>query len=176
MKLPKKLQEKIFTLPEEKYFASDTEVGSSKSLENLEESAWWSKHLSKITYNICLAIIFVVVIVSVAALYMALNYNVDHQYIPKVSKIITSSIMVLFSIGLFKTAIGYYKFHIRSEQIDTCLPDKIKSKTLSVQDCIKMWSEYHVARASAPLIPTIVWEKNKDRLNHLWEIHKRSRV
>lgn len=173
LKLPWKLQKKISTLPEEKYFMSDTEVGPLKSLENLEESAWWSKHLAKITYNFCVLIILFVVLVSVATLYVALNCNIDQQYVPKMSKIITSSIMVLFSIGLFRTAIGYFKFHTKSEQIDVCLPDKIKSQTPTIPECIKMWSEYHVARASAPLIPTIIWEKNKDRLNHLWEIHKR---
>ena len=173
LKLPLSLQKKISTLPEEKYFMSETEVGPLKSFENLEESAWWSKHLSKITLNFCLLIIFVVVLLSGVTLYVSINCNLDQQYIPKVSKIVTSSIMVLFSIGLFKTAMGYFKFHTKSEQIDGCLSDKIKSAMHFVPDCIKLWSEYHVARASAPLIPTIIWEKNKERLNHLWEVHKR---
>lgn len=173
LKLPWSLQKKISSLPEDKYFMSDSEVGPLKSLENLEEAAWWSKHLSKITLNFCLLIIFVAVLLTGVTLYVSINCNLDQQYIPKVSKIVTSSIMVLFSIGLVKTAMGYFKFHTKSEQIDVCLPDKIKFTTHSVPECIKLWSEYHVARASAPLIPTIIWKWNKDRLNHLWEFHKR---
>lgn len=174
LKLPWKLQQKISSLPGENYFMSGSEVGPVKALENLEESAWWSKHLSKIAFNYCLIIISIVVILSGAALYISVNCNLDQQYIPKISKIITSSIMVLFSIGFIKTSIGYFKFHTKSEQVDILLPEKIKSATVSVPECVKMWSEYQVARAAAPLIPTIIWEKNKERLNHLWELHKRA--
>ena len=169
--VPVKLANEVESTPEEAYFMSDKSVGTVKSLENLEESSWWSKHLAKIAFNYCIGIIIFIVVAIIIALIISLNCTSDIQKIPKISKIITSTIMVLFSIGFVKTAIGYFRFHLKSETIDSLIPDKIKSASLEVSDCVKLWSEYHIARVSAPLIPSIIWESNKARLNELRKTH-----
>ena len=167
LELPPNIEKQIIAAPEENYFMSNGEIGVVKSLENLEESSWWSKHLTETAFNINLGVIAVVAVLLVVAFYTSLNVSPDQQDLPKISKILTSSIMVLFTVGLVRTTIGYSRFHKKSEQIDTSIPDKLKSSTLGVPDCVKLWSEYHVARAASPLIPTIIWKLRRDRLNAL---------
>lgn len=171
LELPQHIEEKVKATPAEDYFMSSTDFGPVKALENLEESAWWSKHLTKIAWKYCVGIIAFVLLLSFVSLYISINLSVKNLYIPQISKIITSSIMVLFSIGFVRTAIGYSRFRKKAGQIDSILPDKIKSTTLGDPECIKLWSEYHIARASSPLIPSIIWEMNEKRLNTLKKTH-----
>ena len=171
LELPQHIDDEVQAITAENYFMSSTEIGSVKALENLEESTWWSKHLSKIAWRYYVGIIVFVLSLSFISLYVSVNISVNQLYIPQISKIITSSIMVLFSIGFVRIAIGYSRFHKKAEQIDLILPDKIKSTTLGDPECVKLWSEYHIARASSPLIPSIIWKLNEKRLNALRMTH-----
>lgn len=38
---------------------------------------------------------------------------------------------------------------------------------------LKKFLEYHLDRASAPLIPDLVWKRSEKRLNELWESYRR---
>lgn len=154
------------------YFASKQGVGPAKAVDNMEESAWYSKHLSKIAFNYCMTTVFLIIVVSIIVLYFAFNSHVNDKITAKISKIITSTIMIIFSIGLTRLAIGYYRFSDRADRVEAQAISRIKAGTVSEVEAIKLWSEYHIARASSPLIPEIIWNMNKNRLNRLWEKHR----
>lgn len=154
------------------YFASKQGIGPARAVDNLEESAWYSKHLATIAFNYCMGILAFIIVGSIIALYFAFNSHVNDQITAKISKIITSTIMIIFSIGLTRLAIGYYRFIDRSDRVEAQAISKIKAGTVSEVEAIKLWSEYHIARASSPLIPEIIWKMNKDRLTRLWQNHR----
>ena len=164
--VPGRLQSK-WQLNEESYFISKDAVGTIKALANLEESSWWSKHLSIFCFYLYLAIVCLVLLLSIVAMYVSLNTRLDTITISKISKIVISSMMLLFSIGTIKQMIGHFKFHSKSEQYEMLAKEKLKSQSLTEAESIRIWSEYQIARASSPLIPTWVWNVNKDRLNEL---------
>jgi hypothetical protein len=35
-------------------------------------------------------------------------------------------------------------------------------------DVLKLWQDYQLARASAPIVPTWIWKKREKKLNKLW--------
>ena len=60
-----------------KFFASGLPVGSKRGLANLEESAWWTKHLSRTMWRICLAGLIAVTVVCILLLYYSVHYRED---------------------------------------------------------------------------------------------------
>jgi hypothetical protein len=166
--VPERLQRK-WKLRDDTYFFSKENVGAKRAMSNLEESSWWSKHLAIFTFYIYFSAIAFVVLLSFIALHASLTFNPGLTYIPKISKIVMSSIMLLFSIGSIKIMIGYSKFHRRAEIFESLAKEKQKQTCLSDIEAIRLWSEYHIARASSPLIPTVFWKFRRNRLNQLRE-------
>ncbi|WP_054695798.1 hypothetical protein [Geotalea toluenoxydans] len=166
--VPERLQNK-WQLRDDTYFSDNSEFGAQKAMKNLEESSWWSKHLSKTMFTIYFVMIIAVSLLSLMALFVSLNSKIDAAYIPKVSKIVMSSIMVLFSIGSLKLMMGYLKFHRKAETIETAAKLKQKHTDLSEIEALRLWNEYHISRAFVPLIPDKIWKLRQKRLNELWD-------
>jgi hypothetical protein len=170
--VPVHIENKVESGKDVPYFASKQGIGPARAVDNLEESAWYSKHLATIAFNYCMGTLAFIIVGSVIVLYFAFNSHVDDQITAKISKIITSTIMIIFSLGLTRLAIGYYRFSNRSDRVEAQAISRIKAGTVSEVEAIKLWLEYHIARASSPLIPEIIWKRNKDRLNRLWQKHR----
>lgn len=60
---------------------------------------------------------------------------------------------------------GYYGFGRKAAQIEEKIENLIKLKTFDDTEAIKVVQEYHIARASAPLIPSWVWKQMRNDLN-----------
>lgn len=152
----------------ENYFASQLPVGERKALENIQESAWWTKHLSEKMYQYCLAISFFLFAVILGSLILCIQALSSKDALINVARIVTSTLMLFFILGLFRKVIGYYEFSQKASQIESRIELLLNTPNITEFDALKIMHEYHLARSSCPLIPTFIWRQMRGKLNIMW--------
>jgi hypothetical protein len=170
---------------ETNFFASDEQPGSKRAVENLRESAWWSMHLSETMWWTFVTAIVVILLgclfllnVSVQDVSQTTTQVTSHASdAPPTSptvdatvvKVVTSTVLFIFSYGLFKFAIGYFSFRNKSRQIADTAEGFLKNGPIDKVQAIKLWQDYHLARDLAPLIPKSIWKIRQKKLNKIWQ-------
>ncbi len=152
----------------EPYFASKEPPGPRRALQNVSESAWWSKHLAERMGHICLTVVILGVITAVVILDIALQTVGQADTRASVARVVTALLMFLLSIGIIGLTLGYYSLARNaghSEQVATGLVD---SGHADIVDAVKIMNEYHVSRAIGPIIPTWIWKLRRSELNATW--------
>jgi hypothetical protein len=150
------------------YFASQETQGTQRALENLQESAWWSKHLAERMwqyYAIATSLLF---ILSLIILLVSIYIFDDMKILSSVGRIITSTLILVVSLNLSRSILNYHSFSLKSGKIEAAADSLLKSQVRQESEVIKLWNEYHLARSSAPIIPTWLWNRMRDRLNAAW--------
>lgn len=154
------------------FFASGDGAGPKRAIANLQESAWWSKHLAESMWIVCLLTMVVLVICSVAMLIASLdtvsNATTRHQ----IGRIVTSVILLIFSLGIFRYALGYYSFARSAERTEESTKALAARTTIESMDALKLWQDYQLSRATAPILPTWIWKMRQRKLNSLWTAYR----
>lgn len=156
----------------EKYFASKEGVGAKRALENIQESAWWSKHLSEKMGQYCLTVTCVLIAVLFGVLLVSIQTVNSSSTLANTGRVVTSALMLVFSLGLFRFVSGYYGFSRKAAQIEERIENLITSQNFDSFDAIKATHEYHIARAAAPLIPSWIWKNMQANLNEMWKTYR----
>lgn len=159
---------------EDGYFASTESVGPRRALETIQESAWYSKHLAQRTGYIYFWITCVAVAISVVVLIVSIETIRNFDVLSNIGRVVTSAILLIFSLGLIRSIEGYYSFSRKSEFIEESTKSLLHSGDDDPIQAIKLVYEYQLARASAPLIPTWVWNMMRDTLNDLWKEYRQA--
>ena len=157
----------------EEYFASKEPPGTTRALENLQESAWWSKHLSERMRNYYLALPCLLVASAVLVLLISVQAIDNKQTLSSLGRIVTSVLTLVFSLNLFRSVLGYHNFSVKAGQIEKSTENLLASQGVQESEAIKLMSEYQLARASAPLIPTWLWNRMEGELNATWKQYRR---
>lgn len=157
----------------EEYFASKEPPGTTRALENLQESAWWSKHLSERMRNYYLAGTCLLVASAVLVLLISVQAIDNKQTLSSLGRIVTSVLTLVFSLNLFRSVLGYHNFSLKAGQIEKSTENLLASQGVQESEAIKLMSEYQLARASAPLIPTWLWNRMEGELNATWKQYRR---
>lgn len=157
----------------EEYFASKEPPGTTRALENLQESAWWSKHLSERMRNYYLAGTCLLVASAVLVLLISVQAIDNKQTLSSLGRIVTSVLTLVFSLNLFRSVLGYHNFSVKAGQIEKSTENLLASQGVQESEAIKLMSEYQLARASAPLIPTWLWNRMEGELNATWKQYRR---
>lgn len=157
----------------EEYFASEEPPGTLRALENLQESAWWSKHLSERMRSYYLAGTCLLVGIAVLVLLVSIQTIDDKQTLSSLGRIVTSVLTLVFSLNLFRSVLGYHNFSVKAGQIEKSTENLLASQGVQESEVIKLMSEYQLARASAPLLPTWLWNRMEDELNATWKQYRR---
>ena len=158
----------------EKYFASKEEPGPKRTIENVMESGWWSKHLSESMFWTCSMVIGIAVVGSLVALVVSILAFTDHNSLNSVARIVTSVLLLGLSCGLVRLAVSYFGFGQKAGQIEV-QAERLLAKKVVLIDAVKLLHEYQLARSSAPIIPEWIWKWRRDELNALW-VEYRSNV
>jgi len=156
---------------EEPYFASKEEPGPKRAVENVMESAWWSKHLSESMFWTCAVIIGCAIAGSIVALVVSVLAVTDHNTLSSVARIVTSVLLLGLSCGLVRLAVGYFSFGQKAGQIEL-QAEALLGKKVVLVDAVKLLHEYQLARSSAPIIPEWIWKWRRDELNALWTAYR----
>lgn len=158
------------------YFASGETAGWTRAMHNLQESAWWSKHLAKSMGRYCFALTIFLAVVSILILIFSLMLasTVEQQVsfaeqIRNINRIVIALLLLIISFGLIPLTINYYSFSGKAERSERLATELLKSDSDNTVQAIKAFNEYHLTRSSAPLIPTWLWKKKNDTLNEGWK-------
>jgi hypothetical protein len=168
LKFTNRGRKKLLSKEGETYFASNTYPSPRRALENLQESAWFSKYLSRTMAHLCLTSIIILVFVSIATLLTSIHTIKDYDLLANMGRVVTSSLMLVFSINLIPLMLGYFSFSHSAGDAERKAKDILDVGTCNEIDALKAWQEYHIVRAQAPLIPTWIWKYKRNTLNELW--------
>ncbi len=157
----------------EQYFASAQEFGPKRALENVQESAWWSKHLARKTWHYYLVATLFLVFVLMTVLIISIETIRNFDTLVSIGRVVTATIMLIFSLGLVRLTLGYYDFSAKAAQLETQIENLLKSDNCDDVQAIKVMHDYQLARASAPLLPGWVWKLMRDDLTDLWRKYRR---
>lgn len=156
---------------EEEYFASTEDLGPRRAAENVVESAFWSKHIAEKMGHLYLGITCILVIGSIVILVVIIDSVQNISSLSNVGRLVTSALMLVFSLGLLKLMLGYYGFSKKAERAEQAAENLLKGDC-NERDAIKVLHDYQVARAAAPLLPTRLWKRMRDDLNEQWKRRK----
>lgn len=169
LRSPARVRRRLPSTPsEKKYFASSEPFGSRRAVENVLESSFWSKHQAERMGNWCLAITCLLIIGSVVVLVVSIDTVKNINSLSNIGRVVTSVLMLVFSLGLLKLMLAYYAFSKKSERAEQAAENLLKTGC-EERDVIKVFHDYQVARATAPLIPTTLWRWMGKDLNEQWE-------
>ncbi|MGI0488511.1 hypothetical protein ACN4EK_24130 [Pantanalinema rosaneae CENA516] len=170
---PKKLSKLVSAAAlNQEYFASQEGVGAKRTLENIQESAWWSKHLSERMGQYYLLLTVGLIIGLVLVLAASVETVRNYTLLVGIGRVVTASLMLVFSLGLFRSVLGYYSFAGKAARIEERIEHLLGNVSITEIDAIKVMHEYQLARSSAPLIPSWLWEQMKDDLNEMWHQYR----
>ena len=155
----------------ENYFASSESVGLVRALQNLQESAWWSKHLAEKMGRYTLAGTIVATLGSLLILVTTVGTLQSFEVRASVGRVVTAVLMLAVSLGLVRLTLGYYDFSPRAHRTEERATEFLKGGCTEI-DAIKLYNDYHLDRAVAPLVPDRVWKWNRDQLNELWDNYR----
>lgn len=152
----------------EDYFASQDNVGSCRAAQNVQESAWWSKHLAEKMGQYTLSLMIVATVGSALILITSVGTIQNFDILSGVGRVVTAVLMLVLSLGLIRLTLGYYSFSRKAQRAEERATELLKYGCGEI-DVVKLYNDYHLDRATAPLVPDRIWRWNKVHLNELWK-------
>jgi hypothetical protein len=150
-------------------YASKQPVGLKRVLENLCESAFYSRYLATLCATYLLALMLITGVAAVSFLLFCLNTLHDATTAVTAARAIAATLVFLISAGTIKSWRGYLSFSAKADQAHAEAARLLKDDEPDPCETHRVLAEYQLARAGAPMIPTLIWERHHDRLDAIWE-------
>lgn len=168
-KLPDSFDDISTTEEDDVYFTSNEEFGWKRAMQNLQESAWYTKNLAKKMKRYCFIIsVSIPSVCMVSLLIIILSKNVTEQQTFAV-RITTATLLLLVSSGLLQFTKNYDGLMKKAEAAESQSTNLLESTKDETFPAIRAFNEYHLAKASAPPLPDWLWCWNEKKLNRNWE-------
>jgi len=171
----KRQKEKALQLNLEPYFASSQVLGAKRTVENIQESAWWAKHLAKRAGSIYFGAIIFLLIGSLSVLIISIETIKDFDVLSNMGRAVTSAVMLVFSLDIARIANAYKKYSGKAASIESETIRLLKNPNIMTVDAIKIVQEYHLAHAEAPMVPQWLWKLMRKDLDVTWQKYRRQR-
>ncbi|MBP7964367.1 MAG: hypothetical protein KBG20_13490 [Caldilineaceae bacterium] len=149
------------------YYASSSGIGLLRMLENLEESARWSKRLSKEVSDWVFWGTGIVIALAIVSLILALRSTVALSLADRIGQVVITMFIFLFSDGYLRLAFDYRAFANKARDVELLAGAMTKRASINEADAITLLNDYQVARAQSPLIPESLYKRASKRLNAL---------
>ena len=75
-------------------------AGGKRALKNIQESAWWSKHLTDKMWRYSLAATLTAITGSLVVILLSLNTINNYDILSGTGRVVTSVLMLVLSLGL----------------------------------------------------------------------------
>jgi hypothetical protein len=148
------------------YFKSSEKFGAKKLAEIVEESAFWSKHLFKLSAIRYWIYFGLAVFISLLGLLLIplLNIGNLNLFIPQVFCLVLTW---LVTGNLFLTALSFAKATEVCDSIESRL-ENMGANGEPPEDILIIVSDYNALVETSPILPSNLYKKHRDRLNKLW--------
>jgi uncharacterized membrane protein len=104
---------------------------------------------------------------ALVVLIIALQSTGNHTMQTNIARIVTGVLMLLLSLGVIKLTISYHGLAKNASNSEAAAECAIQAKPTELA-AVNIMYDYHLARATGPLIPTWIWNHKKDELNQTW--------
>jgi hypothetical protein len=149
-------------------YASDSPVGLKRMLEIICESAFFSQYLAGRCAIYLMGLLVVTGVLAVSFLLFCLHTLHDAGTSVTAARSVAATLVFLISVGTIRSWRGYAIFSTKADQAHAEAARLLARETLEPCEAHRLLSEYQIARATAPLIPTTVWKLHRSRLNQIW--------
>jgi hypothetical protein len=151
-------------------YASEEPHGPRRALENLSESAWFSKHLAAHCVHWVAATFIITLLIAISLLLWAVVEVSGTAGGATAAKSFAATFTFLISVGSIRSWVGYAKLERKADKIDGDATAMLGIADPSNFEVQRLLTEYQVSRASAPLIPTWIWKIHRDSMNEDWKL------
>ncbi len=150
------------------YFDSREDVSARRAVENLNQSAWYTKHLARKMsgFLFTLSAISLGLFVLTLVVFHSLPFQ---RWEATVGRILVTVVALLIAYGYLRIGFQYRSLSSQAENANESASRLLDLETLTEIQAIRILHEYQIARAMAPLIPDWLWKREKTELNRLWE-------
>lgn len=149
-----------------RYFESTNKASARRLVENVRESAWWTKHLAGDMSRIARwfsASLFVVVVLILIAVTQSVITPGDTW-----PAWIAALTLFLIGQGPWQVATRYADYSTRAERIQKEAGRLLREGAVTELEAMDLVAEYHLIRQASPIIPT-AWHQLRQRaLNQEW--------
>ena len=148
-------------------FSSTKPMGPARVLENLCQSAWFTKHHAAWCAE-RLGVVFILSVVSAIVLLLVLLASIKGLTSRMAAaQCVSVTLSTLLSIGVLHSWLAFRGYSQKAGEIEAESERLLKSGA-DAFEAQRTLAEYQLVRASAPTIPTWVWKMQRDRLNENW--------
>jgi hypothetical protein len=158
------------------YFASTEPPGASRALENVLESSWWSRRLAETMVIVYGAVTIIVVALAIALLVGTLAFAVpttNTASVDSLARLGMFVVVLISSLGLIRQLTGYSRFKDSAFRVEETAEQMIRTNNSDLLEITKLWQRYHIARAASPLLPSLLWQTQRNKLNRLWNEYRK---
>jgi len=155
-------------------FDSVQPAGPRRLVENTQESAWWSKHLSR---RMALYLSIVLVFSTVCA-FVALTVSIARLKNPTdpqaartvqyVGGVVCSTLVFILSINVVRLLVEFCAFAGDAKEVLRQCAELLKETDIDQRDALWALHDYQTSRSLAPLIPTFAWKIHGAHLREQW--------
>ncbi|ULH17812.1 hypothetical protein MF271_21675 (plasmid) [Deinococcus sp. KNUC1210] len=151
------------------YFASEAPLSARRAMENLVEQAWWSAELHRWMGNLVVGGVIALVLLTLMFILMVLAQVSSAGSPFQTVKLASGLLNLAFSLGLLKLYFGYQRMQRAAEAAEAAAERLLKQSDIDALEALRLYANYHVARASAPLIPDAIYHIRQEELNQRWK-------
>jgi ABC-type multidrug transport system fused ATPase/permease subunit len=161
-------------------FGSNLPPGPDRVIENTEESAWWSKHESRLMIWYLSAALVVLLIGVFVALSISIgglsdtNAATTRAIAQNVGAVICAVLTFVFSINVVRLLASFVAFFVSAKTIVERCRELLRRGRVDERTSLLLLFDYQTARDAAPLLPTFIWKIHGDHLRNEWH-HYRSK-
>lgn len=166
---PKAVKQAAYSSEICEYWTSTSVESPLKLLENLEESAWWSKHLARRMAQYAVGAGLVTFLVVLITLLLVLQSPAAQPASDMIAKVIILVVLFVISSGYVRLAFDYDQFARAAEKAETQAVQLQENPGLAEIEAIKLLHDYQIDRAVSPLLPSWLWRLVEKDLNELWK-------
>jgi len=153
------------------YFDSKKDASPKRLVENIMQSAFYSKHQLFFIAKIIFALSALILIASIFTAVIAIQIKSGGQ---NLSYLLLTAVQLVVSTGYLRMGINYWQFANDAKDVENRACALAGKQTVKDIDAIRLAIDYQIARSSSPLIPGWVWQYKQQILNELWEKHRLS--
>ena len=159
-----RIETRAKALEDPNYYASVLPPGEERFADMFQESAFWSKHLYRLSATLAIGVSLLLLLV-VVLLFMLLGPTGAHDALSILAQLMVPIIGFFVSVDLLGQGLAWLEAASVADRIDRALEG---NRAPSSQDLLATFSEYSVATACAAPIPTFLHRREHDRLEREW--------
>jgi len=145
-------------------FASSEPPSARRTLENLRESAWFTKHLAGYSLIGTFWSGFGLVVIPTLAVFLWPHLG-DMKSAKQATLISSSIVLGVFSLGVARRFLGLKHLEAAADKALSQAERLLKDSPNSTELALSALLEYQIARSCSPSLPTSTWKRHEKELN-----------